>query len=141
MAPIGVEPERMSTMVGAPPHTIGRAGPASWWRTMPPRVSAACWTMDPMSVTGAATPASGIEMSSAGTRARARSMTLRPPNSDQVRGGDGQTSNTARGRSASASRPPASIASSSIMTADPSRTVNAPVTTGLSELRSTRNSR
>ena len=87
----------MSTMVGAPPQTMGDPASASWWRTMPARVSAACWTMDPMSVTGDATPASGMEMSSAGTRARARSMTLRHANSDQVRGGDGQTSNTARG--------------------------------------------
>ena len=140
MAPIGVEPERMSTMVGAPPHTMGDPASASWWRTMPARVSAACWTMDPMSVTGDATPASGMEMSSAGTRARARSMTLRHANSDQVRGGDGQTSNTARGRSTSASRPPASIASRSIMIADP-RGVNAPVTTGFPEFTRHRNSR
>ena len=130
----------MSTMVGAPPHTIGAPGSASWCRTMPASVSAACWTMDPIRVTGDATPASGIEISSAGTCARARSITLRQANSDQVRGGDGQTSNTARGFSASACRPPASSASRSIMIADP-RGVNAPVTTGLFEWSMTRNRR
>ena len=130
MAPIGVAPERMSMMDGAPPQTMGEPASASWWRTIPARVSAACWTIAPISVTGAATPASGIEMSSAGTCARARSITFRQANSDQVRGGDGQTSNTARGFSARAARPPASMASRSIMIAEP-RGVNAPVTTGL----------
>ena len=123
----------MSTIVGAPPHTIGRPGLGQLVEDdARPGDSAACWTIDPMSVTGDATPASGMEISSAGTRARARSMTLRHANSDQVRGGDGQTSKTARGLSASASRPPASSASRSIMIAEP-RGVNAPVTTGLDE--------
>ncbi len=131
----------MSTMVGAPPHTTGVPASASWWRTIPASVSAACWTIDPISVTGAATPASGMEMSSAGTlRPGEVHDDCGPANSDQVRGGDGQTSNTARGRSASASRPPASIASRSIMIADP-RGVNAPVTTGFPEFTRHRNSR
>ena len=137
MAPIGVTPVRMSTMAGAPPHTIGAPGLASWWRTIPDRHSAACWTTEPTSVTGAAPPASGIETISAGTRARARSIRFRAPKAVQVRGGEGHTSKTARGRAASASRPPASSASRSIIAADPSG-LKAPVTIGLAEPSSTR---
>jgi trimethylamine--corrinoid protein Co-methyltransferase len=126
------KPRAVFDVCPSPPQTMGEPASASWCRTIPASVSAACWTMDPMSVTGEATPASGMEISSAGTCARARSITLRHANSDQVRGGDGQTSNTARGFSARAARPPASSARRSIMTADP-RGENAPVTTGLFE--------
>jgi hypothetical protein len=139
-APIGVAPERMSTIAGAPPHTMGAPDSASWWSTTPAIDSAACWTIDPISVTGAATPASGIEISSTGTCARARSIALRQANSDQVSGGDGQTSKTARGFSASAARPPASIASRSSITAEP-RGEKAPVIIGLPVFMSTTNTR
>jgi len=88
----------------------------------------------------AAAPAIGIEMSWAGTRARARSMRFWPPRSAQVSGGDEHTSNTARGRAASASGPPASIARSSII-AWIVGIRNAPVTIGLSAWRRTMNSR
>ncbi len=88
-------------------------------------------------MTGAAPPASGIETISAGTMARARSMRLRAPKAVQVSGGEGQTSKTARGRAASASRPPASRARRSIMAAVPSG-LKAPVTIGLAEPRRTR---
>jgi hypothetical protein len=140
MAPIGVDDARMSMIAGAPPQMIGEPGRASWWMTIPLRHSAACWTTDPTSVTGAAPPASGIETISAGTRARARSTRLCAPNSDQLSGGEGQTSKTARGRVASASRPPESIARRSIITCVV-RALNAPVTTGLSEYSRTRKSR
>jgi hypothetical protein len=103
IAPIGVVPTRMSRIAGAPPQTIGAPGRASWWMAIPERHSAACWTTLPMSVTGAAAPASGIDTICAGTPARARSMRLRHPSADHVSGGDGQTSKTARGLAARAS--------------------------------------
>ena len=64
----------------------------------------ACWTTEPSKVTGAAAPAKGIEISSAGTRARASSIRLPAPKSLQISGGDGHTSKTACGFSASAWR-------------------------------------
>jgi lysine 6-dehydrogenase len=52
--------------------------------------SAACCTTEPSSVTGAATPARGIETISAGIAARARSIRLCEPNWLQISGGGGQ---------------------------------------------------
>ena len=114
-APMGVVPLRISKIAGAPPHTMGEPGWASWWMAMPLRHSAACCTTEPRRVTGAAAPASGIETISAGTPARASSIRFCAPKSLQISGGEGQTSNTAWGFSARASCPPAKIASMSIM--------------------------
>src|ERR1043165_1945017 len=102
--------------------------------------SAACCTIAPASVTGAVAPASGMEISSAGTPARASLSKLSAANADQFSGGEGQTSNTALGLDFSASNPPASAATRSSMVRNVA-TLNAPVTTGLSEYESTRNSR
>ncbi len=115
MAPMGVVPWRMSKIAGAPPQTMGAPGLASWWMVMPLMHSAACCTTEPSRVTGAAAPARGMETIWAGTPARARSIRFWAPKSLQISGGEGQTSNTACGFSASASRPPAKIASMSIM--------------------------
>ncbi len=136
-APMGVLPLRMSKMAGAPPHTMGAPALASWWMVMPLKHSAACCTTEPSSVTGAAAPASGMETISAGTPARASSIRLPAPNLLQMSGGEGQTSKTACGFSASAARPPVKIASISSMTCSVSFE-NAPVTIGLPECNSTR---
>ena len=80
--------------------------------TMPLMHSAACCTIEPDRVTGAVAPAKGMLTISAGTPASARSTRLCEANSDQFRGGEGQTSKIARGLLRSASVPPLSIASS-----------------------------
>ncbi len=98
--------------------------------------SAACCTTDPIKVTGAVAPASGMLTISAGTPARARSTRFCEANSDQFSGGDGQTSKMARGCWRRASRPPLSMASRSISVCRLCAE-NAPVTTGFSEYHST----
>ena len=107
---------------------------------MPVSTSAACCTTAPASVTGAVAPASGTEMISAGTPARASCTRFSPAKSVQWSGADGQTSKIARGFARSASTEPASAASRSII-----RCVvvalKAPVTTGLFEYQRTRKSR
>ena len=107
---------------------------------MPLMHSAACCVIAPISVTGAVAPASGIDTISAGTPARARSIKFCDANPDQFSGGEGHTSNTARGFAFNASRPPQSTASRSIITCVVCA-LNEPVTIGLSEYHSTRNSR
>jgi hypothetical protein len=82
---------------------------------MPERHSAACCVTAPSKVTGAAAPANGIETISAGIAARARAINWPAPKLDQINGGDGQTSKMARGCSRNLSRPPAKMASISIM--------------------------
>ncbi len=96
---------------------------------MPLRFSAACCTTAAASVTGAVAPASGIDTSSAGIPARAQSIRFWQVRSDHSSGGDGQTSNTAIGRAASASSPPATSASISFITHQVS-VRKAPVTIG-----------
>src|SRR5690349_3790168 len=108
--------------------------------TMPASDSAACCTIEPANVTGAVAPASGMEISSAGTPARASRIRFSAANSDQFKGGDGQTANTAPGLARTASGPPASADSSSSMIPKVD-TPNAPVTTGLSEYQSTNRKR
>jgi hypothetical protein len=76
IAPIGVVSYRMSKMAGEPPQTTGAPAAASWERTTPDSVSAACWTTLPASVTGATKPESGIETNSTGMPARAQSITF-----------------------------------------------------------------
>ena len=76
---------------------MGLPGLASWWMVMPLRHSAACCTAEPMTVAGPVAPVSGMETSSAGTPVRAQSIRLAQVMSLQSRGGEGQTSKTARG--------------------------------------------
>src|ERR1700758_4125338 len=92
-------------------------------------LSAACCTTDPASVTGPVAPASGIEMSSAGTPPRANVTRLYAAKSVQFSGGEGQTSNTARGFSLSAAELPESAISKSIIACSVGP-LNAPVTMG-----------
>jgi len=127
-------------MAGAPPQTIGAPGWASWWIVMPLMHSAACCTTEPASVTGAVAPERGMLTISAGIPARARSTRFCDANSDQLSGGDGQTSKMARGRRRRASRPPLAIATRSIRVC---RLVaeKAPVTIGFCECHSTSRSR
>jgi hypothetical protein len=69
---------------------------------------------------------------SAGTPARASVIKLPAPKLLQINGGEGQTSKMARGFSRRASRPPANIASISIISWTV-LLVNAPVTIGFLE--------
>ena len=128
---------RMSKMAGAPPQMIGAPGWASWWMVIPLRHSAACCTTEPSKVTGAAAPASGMETIWTGTKARPRSIRFCAPNSLQISGGDGHTSKTACGFFSNPARPPAKIASMSIIAWSVS-TEKAPVTIGFLEYSSTR---
>ena len=82
-------------------------------------------------------PANGMLTSSAGTRYCAQSIRFSQVISDHNSGGDGQTSKTAIGRSASASSLPATATSRSFIVPQVS-TANAPVTTGLRVWRRTR---
>src|ERR1700757_3794687 len=102
-------------------------------------LSAACCTTEPANVTGPVAPANGIEMSSAGTPARANVTRLYAAKSVQFSGGEGQTSNTARGFSLSAVELPESAISKSIIACSVGP-LNAPVTMGLLECHRTRNS-
>src|SRR5215471_21667618 len=102
----------------------------------PLRHSAACWTTDPINVTGAVAPANGMETISAGTPARANCTMFSEAESDQLSGGEGHTSKTARGLARNLSAPPASAVRRSNM-ARSVGPLNAPVTIGLFEYQST----
>src|SRR3972149_3695698 len=99
---------------------------------IPHKHSVACWTIEPSRVTGAAAPANGIETICAGTPARPRSIRLREANSVHINGGEGQTSNTARGLAANSRWPPETAANMSIITWVVWEE-NGPVTMGLLE--------
>ena len=124
----------MSTIVGAPPHTIGDPASASWWRTTPASVSAACWTIDPMSVTGEATP---------GQRHRDQlGRDVRPGEVHDVAAGElgpgerRRRADVEHGPRLLGQRgPPAGVERQQVHHHAEPRGVNAPVTTGLSEWR------
>src|SRR5690242_13799206 len=106
---------------------------------IPPRHSAACCTTDPIKVTGAVAPASGMETISAGTPARASCTKFSLANSDQFKGGDGQTSKIARG--ILRFKVPPESAARRVSMAFNVGALNAPVITGLFEYDNTRKSR
>src|SRR4030065_722014 len=90
-SPMGVVPARISKAAGAPPHTIGEPGLASWPITTPLKLSAAWWTTAAARVTGDVAPAKGMETSCAGTPFLAQSIRFWQVKLLHNKGGGGET--------------------------------------------------
>ena len=111
---MGVVPLRMSKLAGrAAEDDRARPRLASWQMTMPPRLSATCWTRVPESVTSEVAPVRPMEMSSLGMPARAESMRLWVVRWLHLRGGEGQASKMASGLAASSAALPRTATSMS----------------------------